>query len=133
MPVFTKGNRLNSILPIRCPHCHKGKFLVHPLSQIFKITRVREQCDHCGVVFKIEPSFYYGSMYIAYALGVAIMGIVSILYWMLAPNFSVLACFTWVVFSLIATSPFLNGYAKIIWANFFIAYEPETADQNTND
>jgi hypothetical protein len=72
-------------------------------------------------------------MYIAYALGVAIMGIVSILYWMLAPNFSVLACFAWVVFSLIAMSPFLNGYAKIIWANFFIAYEPETADQNTND
>ena len=124
MPFFAQGNRLNSILPLRCPHCHTGKFLVHPITKIFTITRVREHCDHCGAAFKIEPSFYYGSMYVAYALGVAIMVMVSVLYWLIAEEFSVKECFIWVFSSLLVSSLFLNGYSKIIWANFFISYDP---------
>ena len=124
---FPKGDKLNSILPLRCPQCHRGKFLAHPPFKIFKLTRVRDTCDHCGLKFKIEPSFYYGSMYVAYAQGVGLMVGTSIGYWLLSSNFSILECFLWVLGVILAFGPFLNGYAKIIWANFFINYDSNKA------
>lgn len=122
--LFPKGHKLNSILPIKCPQCHKGNFLVHPVYNFLKLTRVRETCEHCGLHYKIEPSFYYGSMYVAYALGVAVMVATTLVYWLLSDAFSVLTSFLWVLGVLSILGPFINGYSKIIWANFFFKYNP---------
>ena len=66
-------------------------------------------------------------MYVAYALGVGLMVGTSIGYWLLSSNFSILECFLWVLGVILAFGPFINRYAKIIWANFFINYDSNKA------
>jgi uncharacterized protein (DUF983 family) len=36
------------------------------------IYKMHENCTHCGQRYKIEPSFFYGAMYVSYGLGVAV-------------------------------------------------------------
>lgn len=70
--MFSKGNKLNSILTGKCPQCHKesmyqSKNLYNPA----KIIKMNETCSHCGLKYEIEPSFFYGAMYVNYGVSVA--------------------------------------------------------------
>jgi hypothetical protein len=122
--------KLLSIFRLQCPCCHKGEFLESPPRPLFKIIRVREQCTHCPTRFKIEPSFYYGSMYVAYALGVALMLGVTLIYWVLSDSFSVGTAFLWISGILLIVSPYLNAWSKLIWANLFFHYQPDLKKKN---
>jgi hypothetical protein len=32
---------------------------------------MHDNCSHCGLKYQIEPSFFYGAMYVSYGLNVA--------------------------------------------------------------
>ena len=67
-----KGTKLYSIIKFRCPVCHEGDFLEgHPYS-IKHLGDVRQKCNSCGQPYSKEPGFYFGAMYVAYALGVVL-------------------------------------------------------------
>src|SRR5690554_6824193 len=70
---FLKGTKLYSIFTGTCPVCHQGKMYVekNPF-KVSKIMEMHDHCSHCGKKFKIEPSFFFGAMYVSYAVGVAI-------------------------------------------------------------
>ena len=37
-----------------------------------KITAIHENCSNCNLRYMIEPSFYYGAMYVNYGITVAL-------------------------------------------------------------
>ncbi len=49
--IFPKGNKHNSIIPIRCPLCHKEKFLKSFVYDLSRFITVRNQCDFCGLKY----------------------------------------------------------------------------------
>lgn len=73
----------------------------------------------------MEPSFYYGSMYVAYALGVGLMVGIILLNLLFSSEFSFLRTFWMICVALILLAPLLNAWAKIIWANFFFHFKAE--------
>src|SRR5690625_7975311 len=78
-----QGTRLYSILTGTCPVCHKDHMYEHPNAYKFsKTLSVKERCDHCFFRFRLEPSFFYGAMYVSYALGVAIAVPTFIIYYL---------------------------------------------------
>ena len=64
-----KGTRIYSILTGYCPVCHEESMYKesnpYKLGSIFKM---QERCSHCQTKYKIEPSFFYGAMYVSYAV-----------------------------------------------------------------
>jgi len=69
---FLKGTKLYSILTGTCPVCQEES--MYKEKNPFKLGQVYEmhdRCSHCGTKYKIEPSFFYGAMYVSYAVGVA--------------------------------------------------------------
>ena len=68
-------------------------------------------------------------MYVAYALGVAIMVAVIVLNLLLFETFSFVRTFGIVVAAVIITAPLMNAMAKIIWANFFFHYQKDWKDK----
>ena len=121
--IFSKGNKLNSIIPIRCPRCHKGKFLKTSVYDLSRFTTVRNQCDCCCLKYRLEPSFYFGSMYVAYGLGVALMVITTLISYLISSTFSFLATFVFICIVLTLLGPYINALSKIIWANMFFSYQ----------
>lgn len=127
--MISKGNKLYSILKFKCPQCHEGAFLERKIYDFSAFTKVRKACPICQVNYHVEPSFYYGSMYVAYALGVAIMVAVIVLNLLLFETFSFVRTFGMVVAGVIITAPLMNAMAKIIWANFFFHYQKDWKDK----
>ena len=127
--MISKGNKLYSILNIKCPQCHEGAFLERKIYDFSAFTKVRKTCPNCQLNYHVEPSFYYGSMYVAYALGVAIMVAVILLNLLLFEAFSFIRTFGMVVGAVIITAPLMNAMAKIIWANFFFHYQKDWKDK----
>ncbi len=71
--MLKKGSKLYSILTGTCPRCHEESMYIdkNPF-HLGNIYKMHEKCSHCGLHYKIEPSFFYGAMYVSYALGVAV-------------------------------------------------------------
>ncbi len=119
-----KGTKLYSILFNKCPKCHEGDFLKE--RNIFKFHKVfdmHEKCTKCGLKYMMEPSFFYGAMYVNYSLTVGLsiitFGIASMLF-----NLSLIESFIPIVVVLVLTAPLTLRFSRIIWINFFIKYQP---------
>ena len=127
-----KGTKLYSIFRMKCPRCQEGDFyLSHP----YDLKHVGEVLDHCPVCelkYSREPGFFYGAMYVSYALGVALF----VTLWVSMNLFT-----PWVktgtqIFVIIVVSlgltPYLYALSKIIWANFFYKYDRIYSTQRTD-
>ena len=70
--MLKKGSKLNSILTGSCPTCQEeSMYLDKNPYNITNVYKMHENCSHCGTKYKMEPSFFYGAMYVSYALGIA--------------------------------------------------------------
>lgn len=134
--MFGKGSRLYSIFRMKCPKCQEGDFYVSHPYDLKNAGNVLDHCEHCGLKYSKEPGFYYGAMYVSYALGVALFVTLWVLINIFFPNMKT----GWQIFIIIVTSlaftPYLYALSKIIWANFFIKYDrnrrSEEVNQRTN-
>ena len=124
-----KGSKLYSIFNNKCPRCHEGEFFVHKSTyNLNKFTQMHDNCDQCGLSYKQEPGYYYGAMYVSYAINVAIMVSVWVAYLVLASDlfsiwYMVLAS---MVIGLIL-APLTFRLARLTWINFFIRYKGKVA------
>lgn len=118
-----KGTKLYSILTLTCPRCHEGKFYKGHPYKYSAMGRVKDQCDKCNLKYNIEPSFFQGSYYVVYALGVALLITVSVLIYLFFPEAGPLDYMLTIIVTLLILSPWLYALSKIIWINFFIKYQ----------
>ncbi|TYA69940.1 DUF983 domain-containing protein [Seonamhaeicola marinus] len=62
---------IHGILTNTCPNCKKGK--IYEETNIyfnFRKPKMKKGCDTCNFTFDKEPGFFYGAMYVSYALGI---------------------------------------------------------------
>jgi len=123
-----KGSKLYSILKMKCPRCHEGAFFEGHPYKFSTMGKVKDHCPKCGLKYSIEPSFYHGSYYVAYALGVALFAIIWVFKMLFFPNAGPTALLITMIISVILLSPLMYALSKIIWANIFLKYEKQNTD-----
>nr|WP_297917151.1 DUF983 domain-containing protein [uncultured Allomuricauda sp.] len=123
--MLKKGTKLYSILTGTCPRCHEESMYVnknpYALGDLFKM---HERCSHCGLKYKIEPSFFYGSMYVSYGVGVA-FAVATFVIANLFIGLDLINTFIAIVLTLVVFMPVIIRLSRNIWINFFIKYEPQ--------
>ncbi|MCW5898510.1 MAG: DUF983 domain-containing protein [Flavobacteriales bacterium] len=119
-----KGTKLYSIIRFKCPHCHEGEFFVdrNPYN-IAKAGDLLDTCPACGRKYEPEPGFYYGGMYVAYALAVALFVTVYLATTILWPASAIGLRVGLVLLALVLFAPLVYALSKIIWANLFLSYK----------
>ena len=123
-----KGKKIYSVLMNKCPSCHKGNFWKYnnPYRNIFlKSEDQNFKCSNCSLKYEIEVGFWYGSMYISYALGVAIMVFGWILSNILFQEINIIYEILFISLFLILVSPINYFYSRLIWINIFVKYTKE--------
>ncbi|MEP3384842.1 MAG: DUF983 domain-containing protein [Flavobacteriaceae bacterium] len=122
--MLKKGNKLYSILTGSCPKCHEESMYVnnnpYRLSQIFNM---HERCSNCHTKYKIEPSFFYGAMYVSYGVGIA-FAVAAFVVAFLIIGASLIGTFIAIVLTMIVFMPIIIRLSRNIWINLFIKYEP---------
>ena len=118
-----KGTKIYSIMTGTCPVCHEESMYLennpYKMSQIFDM---HERCANCGTKYKIEPSFFYGAMYVSYAVGVAFSVAAFIISYFFF-NATALGAFLAIVATLLIFMPVIMRLSRNIWINFFFTYK----------
>jgi uncharacterized protein (DUF983 family) len=122
--MFKKGSKLYSIFKFKCPRCHEGDLFESHAYNIKKFQGMPEKCSHCGLRYMSEPSFFDGSMYVSYALQVALIITVFV-----ALNILGLAEL-WIILTLsislsVILIPVTFRLSRSAYINIFVKYDPE--------
>lgn len=128
--MLRKGQRLYSIFNNKCPQCHEGEFLISSAYDIKNAGKINEHCSHCGLKYEKEPGFFYGSMYVSYALQVAIFVTLWTSFNLFFPNLSTGWQLTTILSASILLSPYIYALSKIVWINFFISFKKDVGQKN---
>lgn len=110
---------------MKCPRCHEGDFFIDKPYNLKKAGDIHEHCSNCGLKYSKEPGFYYGAMYVAYALAVALFVTLWVSMNLFFDNVSTGMQITIIIIASIGLTPYLYALSKIIWANFFIKYDKD--------
>ncbi len=130
--ILKKGNKLYSILTGKCPKCHHE--LMYKNSNAYQLTQTLEMhecCGHCNTKYKIEPSFFYGSMYVSYGVGIGFSVAAFLLTFILFET-SLVTSFIAIVATLIGFMPIIMRVSRNIWINLFMSYDAALAEKKTN-
>jgi uncharacterized protein (DUF983 family) len=124
--MLKKGSKLNSILTGSCPRCQNESMYLdkNPL-HFSKLLKMNEKCSHCGLKYQIEPSFFYGAMYVSYGLNVA-LGVAAFITSYVILNSSIKTAFISIIASNVVLFPFVLRWARNVYINMFISYDPDT-------
>jgi uncharacterized protein (DUF983 family) len=120
---------LYSVLFLKCPRCRQGNLLESNPYKISNFNKVKDRCPKCDLKYAIEPSFFYGSMYVSYAVGVAFAVATYVIMLLLGIADDPLWIFVAIVGVLTITFPYIGAVSKSIWAHMFINYDTEVAEQ----
>ncbi len=85
---------------------------------------MNERCSHCGTKYKIEPSFFYGSMYVSYGVGIGFAAAAFVISYLFM-GLNLINTFIAIVLTLVVFMPVIIRLSRNIWINFFIKYDPQ--------
>jgi uncharacterized protein (DUF983 family) len=92
----------------RCPRCGRGR-VYRTLFEMYP------DCPGCGLHFEREPGYFVGSMYISYFFATVILGLFTVVGWLLWPDLDL----GWTVLGAIAIFiplvPITTQYSRILW------------------
>ncbi len=95
----------------------------YELGNLFKM---HDRCSSCNTKYKIEPSFFYGAMYVSYAVGIA-FAVAAFVITKLFFGANLITTFIAIVGTMIVFMPIIIRLSRNIWINLFIKYDPEAA------
>jgi len=129
--VFKKGTKLYSIFNFKCPHCHEGEFYKSRNPYDLKsMSETYDICPNCNRRLYIEPGFYYGAMYVSYALGVAHIVAFLVAKWVLEIEMEFWNFIILVGSFLLLLTPLYYAFSKIVWANLFLNYKKDQDEKH---
>lgn len=123
--MLKKGSKLYSILTGTCPKCqNESMYLDKNPYNLSRIFQMHEKCSHCGQKYKIEPSFFYGAMYVSYGVGIA-FGVAAFIvsYVILKTNLKI--SFIAIIATLVLMMPVIMRLSRNIWINMFVHYDKD--------
>lgn len=119
-------NILSSILTFKCPRCREGDLFYNKKTYQYKgFFDMPKNCPKCNQDFQIETGFYYGAMYVSYAITIAL--IVAVFTTLVLFNLFTIELFLIVdSIILLITLPYVFKVSRSIWIAMMIPYDPPT-------
>lgn len=123
--MFGKGSKLYSIVTGKCPRCHEDRMYVNrnPYA-ISETMTMHEHCRQCGLKYKMEPNFFFGAMFVSYALAV-LVGIITFLITWYIFRTGLINAFIAIFVILILLMPVITRLSRNIYINIFVNYRTD--------
>lgn len=126
--MLKKTSKLHSILTGTCPRCYQESMykFKNPYN-IATIYQMNDYCGSCGLKYKIEPSFFYGAMYVSYGLTVAI-GVAAFVSASFFIKMNVNQSLLIISSAIIILMPITARLSRNIYIALFVKYNPNWKD-----
>jgi uncharacterized protein (DUF983 family) len=122
-------NPINSVLKLKCPKCRQGDLFYNKKIYQFKgFFDMPKKCPKCGQDFQIETGFYYGAMYVSYALTIAL--IVAVFIALIVFNIFSIELFLLLDFIvLLIALPYLFKVSRSIWIALMVKFDKKAIEK----
>ena len=121
--MIKKGTKLYSIIKGKCPYCHNGQFFISHAYNLRKMGDVYHDCSVCNNTFIPETGFYFGAMYVSYAIGVALLLNIVLALNLLNIELEIIEKISLISAIWLLLTPKIHSLSKIIWANIYMQYK----------
>jgi len=129
--MFKKGSKLYSIFTGACPKCHQESMYTNPNPYVLnKLFSMNERCSHCNTKYQIEPSFFYGSMYVSYGVGIAFAVATFVISYIFLGS-TLNTAFIAIIAAMIVFYPVIVRLSRNIWINIFMSYDKNLAEKSS--
>ena len=106
-------------LNCKCPNCKEGKIFRNGGNVfLFKIPEMNDRCLVCNYKYERETGFFFGAMFVSYALAAAEMIACFVVFWYFI-DFSPLRVFSVIVIVAFLLSTINFKLARSIWIYLF--------------
>ncbi len=117
------SNILYSVIWNKCPKCNKGDvFITNNAYDLKRFDKMHETCSCCAERFEKEPGYFYGAMYVSYALMVGWF----VITWSIN-TFVIDVSTGYYLAFLISTTilfvPLTFRISRLLWMNFFVKFD----------
>jgi len=125
---MSKTPTLQAMLGAKCPRCRRGD-MFEGRTYHLSSNQINISCPCCGMIFEIEPGYFYAAMYISYAINVAEGVNICLLTWLITGNTdSPWLYLGTILMGLVLLSPLNFRYSRVIllyWLSPKVHYHPE--------
>jgi hypothetical protein len=109
---------------MKCPQCGEADLFESKNPYKFgKMTVMHEKCPHCKLKFEKEPGFFYGAMYVSYAINIAFFVIAIVGFFTLLDDFEISTFFLVYVGFMILIFPLTFRISRSVWLHAFIPFK----------
>ena len=130
--MIKKGTKLYSIIYGSCPKCQEESMYMCKNPYILTNTlKIHQHCSHCKTRYRLEPSFFYGSMYVSYGVGIA-FAVAAFVISNLILEANINVTFMSIIGTLVVFGPIIMRLSRNIWINLFIHFDKNWADKKGN-
>ena len=118
---MAENSLIKSLFLLRCPRCRSGSLFRSRLIEKGGIYNMNQQCSKCDQDFEIEPGFYWGAMYMGYALSSGYFLIATTLLYIYT-SMSLYACFGISITVGLLGLPYVARLSRSIWIHIFVRF-----------
>lgn len=111
--------KLQAMVQCKCPVCTKGDMFKTKATDLKHFNELNPKCKVCGFAFMPEPGFYQISLYMTYAINVAIFVIFGVAAVWLLEDPSIWAFAAFITIPAILAVPWNLRYSKVIMLYIF--------------
>lgn len=119
---------LKSILTFRCPKCRQGNlFQTGSLFLPGSLFKMDSHCSHCHQSFEPEPGFYFGAMFVSYAINTGLFIAAWVALTILYPDYTLAMLLGLLTGVVILGLPLTYRLSRSIWLAIFVRFDPKAA------
>jgi uncharacterized C2H2 Zn-finger protein len=120
-----QDTRFGAAVKLKCARCRMGDMFINKNAyRLSKLGAMYKRCPRCGQIYEPEAGFYYGAMFLSYAIGVVTSFIVfCILYFMF--KLDTMSGFIAIVVWMLGISPYLFRFSRALWLSFFVNHHKD--------
>ncbi len=120
-------NNIVSALKTKCPRCHEGEMFIQSNPYAFgNMMTMHTHCSNCGLRYERETGFFFGAMYISYAINIALFVTATVGYYLFL---DALVDWKWYILGYVALTimltPVMFRLSRSIWLAIMTKYDPE--------
>jgi Protein of unknown function (DUF983) len=92
-----------------------------------KFGKMNPNCSCCGLSFEPEPGYYFGAMFISYAINTAVFTAIWLGLYLMADEITTTMMLTDLLVVVIGLLPLTYRWSRVLWIYIFVRYRGEAA------
>jgi len=116
------GKSITAIWTNKCPRCRKGELFEKPF-EFSNPLAMHKNCENCGKDFEPEPGYYFGAMFLSYAISTFLL-LPMALFFVFYYKWSIEGAMALVFFIGLILFFKILRVSRSLWIHIMVKYDP---------